>query len=466
MKLFLKIFVWFLAAIALMVVVVIFITRTFQTEPTFGRWQRGARSQLTVYSGTAAQIYNNEGEEAMRSFIARLKDAETLLEVDLLDRDGHLVFGDAKNIQDFEPVIARTLASGNSELDVTTRDTPLGATSVKFADGRSFLLLIRWEQSRAPSLFFDSYLGYIRLAGLLATAILVCYALALYLTTPITKLRQATNKLADGDLKTRVTQRIQSRHDELGDLARDFDVMAERIESLITSQQRLARDVSHELRSPLARLNVALEIAKQKSTPETAPLLDRIGSESNRLNEMISRLLTLAQLESGSVEVERERVDLSELVRDVAADANFEAEANGKFVEVTAADPSVVLGSESLLRSAIENVLRNAVRYTPDRSVVEVRLSKTNGSALLSVSDKGGGVPEAELGNIFKPFYRIGESRERKTGGIGLGLAIAQRAIAAHKGTIAARNAGGGLTIDIGLKTAPDANIKVPAAPR
>jgi two-component system sensor histidine kinase CpxA len=150
----------------------------------------------------------------------------------------------------------------------------------------------------------------------------------------------------------------------------------------------------------------------------------------------------------------------------VAADANFEAEANGKFVEVTAADASVVLGSENLLRSAIENVLRNAVRYTPDRSVVEVRLSKTNGNAVLSVSDKGGGVPEAELGNIFKPFYRIGESRERKTGGIGLGLAIAQRAIAAHKGTITARNANGGLTIDIGLKTAPDGNAKVPAAPR
>jgi two-component system sensor histidine kinase CpxA len=403
-----------------------------------------------------AQIYDNEGETAMRSFIARLKDAETLLEVDLMAPDGRLVYGDATDISAFEPVIARTRASGNYELDVTTRDTPLGATWVRFADGHTFLLLIRWEQSRAPSLFFDSYLGYVRLVGLLLTAVLVCYALALYLTSPITKLREATHKLADGDLRTRVAPRLGRRHDELADLASDFDIMAERIESLITSQQRLARDISHELRSPLARLNVALEIAKQNSTVETEPQLARIERESDRLNEMISRLLTLAQLESGSVDVEREAVDLAELVRDVAADADFEAQANGKFVQVTTADKCGVIGSESLLRSAIENVLRNAVRYTPDRSVVEVSLTATNGHAVLSVSDKGGGVPDDELGNIFKPFYRIGESRERKTGGIGLGLAIAKRAIAAHRGSISARNAGGGLTIDIKLNTAKD----------
>jgi two-component system sensor histidine kinase CpxA len=454
MKLFLKIFLWFLAAIALMVGVIIFITRTFQTEPTFTRWQRGARSQLTVYSGTLSQLYDNEGEQAMRAFIDRLKDAETLIEVDLLDRDGRLVFGEATNIHDFDPVIARTTASGASELDVTTHETPLGATWVRFRDGRTYLLLIRWEQSRAPSLFFDSYLGYLRLGGVLLTAVLVCYALALYLTTPITKLREATMKLAGGDLHTRVALRLGRRRDELADLACDFDLMAERIESLITSQQRLARDVSHELRSPLARLNVALEIAKQRSTDETGPLLDRIETESNRLNEMIARLLTLAQLESGSVEVEREPVDLTELVRDVAADADFEAQAKGKFVQVTSADHCIVRGSESLLRSAIENVLRNAVRYTPDRSVVEVSLEARNGNAVLSVSDKGGGVPEQELGNIFKPFYRVGESRERKTGGTGLGLAIAEGAIKAHRGSISARNANGGLTIDISLRAA------------
>ena len=289
----------------------------------------------------------------MRTFIGRLKDAETLTEVDLLDRDGRLVYGDATNIHEFDSVIARTLSSGTAELDVTTKDTPMGATTVQFANGQSYLLLIRWEPSRAPSLFFDSWLGYLRLVGLLVTAIIVCYALALYLTSPIRKLREATQKLADGDLQTRVAPRLGRRRDELADLARDFDIMAERIESLITSQQRLARDISHELRSPLARLNVALEIAKQKSTKETEPLLDRIETESTRLNDMISRLLTLARLESGAVDVDRSRVDLTELVRDVAADAEFEAHAKGKFVEVSSADPCTVEGNEDLLRSRL-----------------------------------------------------------------------------------------------------------------
>ena len=283
---------------------------------------------------------------------------------------------------------------------------------------------------------------------------MVCYLLALYLTAPIRKLRQATQRFAGGDLQTRVASPVGHRRDEIGDLARDFDVMAERIESLITSQQRLTRDVSHELRSPLARMNVALEIAKQKSNAETAPLLERIENESSRLNDMISRLLTLARLESGAEDVERVRLDLTELVRDIAADADFEAQAKGKFVEVAAADNCTVVGSEVLLRSAIENVLRNAVRYTPERTVVEVSVAKANGHAIVKVADHGGGVPPDELENLFRPFYRVGEARERKTGGIGLGLAIAERAVRAHKGTITAKNVNDGLLIEIQLDSA------------
>ncbi len=454
MKLFLKIFLWFLAAIALMVGVVIFVTRTFQTEPTFGRWQRGARNQMRVYGATASQIFDEEGESGLRRFLDRLGDAETLTEVDLVDREGNIVYGGTKDVHDFDPVIARTLASGAAELDVTSLETPMGATTVTFTDGRHLILLIRWEPSRAPSLFFDSWLGYLRLIGLLLTAIIVCYALALYLTSPIRKLREATQKLAEGELQTRVPPKVGRRRDELADLARDFDVMAERIESLITSQQRLARDVSHELRSPLARLNVALEIAKQKSNKETAPMLQRIETESTRLNEMISRLLTLSQLESGAGDVDRIRIDLTELVRDVAADADFEARAKGKKVQVYSADNCVVMGTENLLRSAIENVLRNAVRYTADGSSVNVSLSANNGRVIVKVSDKGGGVPENELPNLFRPFYRVGEARERTTGGTGLGLAIAERAIKAHKGTIRAVNFDGGLFIEIGLRAA------------
>ena len=184
------------------------------------------------------------------------------------------------------------------------------------------------------------------------------------------------------------------------------------------------------------------------------PQLERIETESTRLNDMISRLLTLAKLEGGAEDVERVRLDLAEIVRDVAADADFEAQAKGKFVEVSAADSCTVVGSESLLRSAIENVLRNAVRYTPERSVVDVSLSKSNGHAIVRITDHGGGVPEEELNNLFRPFYRVGEARERKTGGIGLGLAIAERAVKAHEGTIKAQNSNGGLMIEIQIDAA------------
>lgn len=451
MKLFIKIFLWFLAAIALVVGVIIFVTRTFQTDPMFSRFQRSTRNQMIIYSGTATQIAGAEGEAGLRTYLSRLRDLEPPREVDLVDTDGKFWFGDAEAITDSTDLISRTFSSGAAETDFSAEDRSVGAAPVVFPDGRRFVLVLQWERQPASSLFWGSTLAYWRLVGLLLTAVVLCYLLALYLTTPIRKLREATQKLADGDLKARVAQKIGRRRDELADLARDFDVMAERIESLITSQQRLNRDISHELRSPLARLNVALEIAKRKSSPDTIPILNRIETESSRLNEMISRLLILAKLESGSELIEPVRIDLAELVRDVAEDADFEAQAKGRSVNISSNEASTVLGSENLLRSAIENVLRNAVRYTADGTAVDVSLTGQNGNSVLQVTDHGGGVPDDELANLFRPFYRVGEARERKTGGTGLGLAIAERAIKAHKGTIAARNTGDGLLVEIRL---------------
>ena len=406
---------------------------------------------MMIYGGTATQIAKAESEAGLRTYLARLRDIEPPREVDLVDQNGKVWFGEIDKISDSLDLISRTFVSSAVETDFSLEDRTLGAAPVTFPDGRRFVLVLQWERQAPTPLFWGSTLGYWRLAGLLLTSILLCYLLAAYLTSPIRKLREATQKLADGDLKTRVAQKVGRRRDELADLARDFDDMAERIESLVTSQQRLNSDISHELRSPLARLNVALEIAKQKSTPETASLLDRIETESHRLNEMISRLLILAKLESGSELVEPVRVDLTELVRDVAEDADFEAQAKGRSVRISSDQPCTVMGSENLLRSAIENVLRNAVRYTAEGTAVDVSLVGQNGHSVLQVSDHGGGVPEDELANLFRPFYRVGEARTRKTGGIGLGLAIAERAIKAHKGTIAARNTGDGLMVEIRL---------------
>jgi two-component system sensor histidine kinase CpxA len=374
--------------------------------------------------------------------------------VNLVASDGALWFGEHNEILEPDEIVKRTLASGQVETDFAPEERSLGAAPVDFPDGRRFVLVLQWDRGSPPAIFWGSGVGYLRLAGVLLAGIIMCWLLALYLTSPIRKLREATNKLAEGDLSTRVADRVGRRRDEIADLARDFDAMAERIEGLVSSQQRLSRDVSHELRSPLARMNVALEIAKQKSNGDTSTVFQRIESESQRLNDMISRLLTLSKLESGSKDFDRRELNLRSLVEQVAADADFEANAKNRSVKVTQADECRVVGSDSLIRSAVENVLRNAIRYTKEGTAVEVSLANVNGKATVRIVDHGEGVPEVELANLFRPFYRVGEARDRGSGGTGLGLAIAQQAIIAHDGKITAKNEGDGLAVEIVLDSA------------
>jgi signal transduction histidine kinase len=453
MNLFFKIFLWFLAAIALMIGLVMFINWTVQTEPVVSRWQVSVRNQMNIYSATAAQIYNNEGEDGLKKFLRRIRDAETVSEVDLIASDGQLWLADGATAGNYAELVQRAFSSGAVELDTSQQArTALAARTLTFDNGRSYALVVRWERPRPVAVFGESQLRYLRLAGLFITALLLCYALARYLSSPIGKIRRATQQLAAGNLDTRVADRVGRRHDELAALARDFDDMAERIESLITSQKRLSRDVSHELRSPLARMNVALGIAKQKASPDVASQLERIENEAERLNEMIGRILTLSKLESGAEGYEKQELDLVDLVASVVDDANFEARSLSKSVKLSGDGACVVIGNEILIRSAVENVLRNAVRYTRPGSTVEVGVVKNGEKAKVSIRDHGGGVPEEELANLFKPFYRISEARDRATGGIGLGLAIAERAISAHEGTISARNVDDGLEVEIGLK--------------
>ncbi|QQS33696.1 MAG: HAMP domain-containing protein [Acidobacteriota bacterium] len=457
MKLFVKIFLWFLLAIFATIGVMTYITRTFQTEPMSSRMERSRRNQMTIFSGTATQIAAAEGEAGLRAFLTRLRDTDPPRKVDLVETNGSLWFGDSGEMAGSADVVSRALSSGVIELQ-SDEEKALGAAPVDFPDGRRLVLVIQWDRQAPPALFFGSTTGYLRLAGLIATAIIACILLAFYITSPIRKLREAAKRLAEGDLATRVAGKIGRRRDEISDLAREFDRMTERIESLINNQVRLNRDISHELRSPLARMNVALEIARSKANPETTPILNRIESESERLNDMIGRLLTLAKLESGSHDIESLRIDLDELVKDVAADADFEARGKGRYVNVSKADHCVVLGSENLLRSAVENVLRNAVRYTKEGTAVDVSVVRQNGKAVVTVADHGGGVPEDELKNLFRPFYRVGEDRTRSTGGIGLGLAIAERAVNAHKGAISARNENGGLVVEIKVDAVKNGN--------
>jgi signal transduction histidine kinase len=279
-----------------------------------------------------------------------------------------------------------------------------------------------------------------------------CYLVIRYLTKPLNQLSEAAAGIAEGRLDTRVPPSLKRRRDEIAGLARNFDRMAERIEALITGQRRLLGDVSHELRSPLSRLMVALSLVKQGPAEEAAESLDRIGLEARRLDLLIGQLLALTRIDSGVDRGVTARFDLVNLVQEVANDADFEARARHRSVVIEHADPCQVSGFEELLRSAIENVARNAIRHTAEGTAVKISLQTGDSHVQLRVRDYGPGVPDNMLRDIFLPFRRIANG---DADGAGLGLAIADRAVQVHRGTIRAVNApNGGLIVEIDLPVA------------
>jgi signal transduction histidine kinase len=221
--------------------------------------------------------------------------------------------------------------------------------------------------------------------------------------------------------------------------------MAERIESLVGAQQRLIRDVSHELRSPLSRLNVALELARQSAGPSHRAPFDRIERESERLNELIGQLLMLTKLENEGCMIQRTDLDIAMLISEIVQDVDFEAKSNDRSVVTMVCESLMLNGNRELLRQALENLVRNAVRYTTPGTAVEISLSRKEFGgrswAHIEVRDQGPGVPESELNNIFRPFYRVNDARERQSGGTGVGLAISDRAVRLHGGSLRAYNA-------------------------
>ncbi len=284
--------------------------------------------------------------------------------------------------------------------------------------------------------------------GLMAVLItgLVSLLLASILTRKIRPLREAAQRMAEGDLSGRVELK---GNDEICALGADFNLMAERLNDLLQSQRQLVRDVSHELRSPLARLRVALELAERSDDRKKA--LSRIEKEADELERLITELLSLARLESGQSGLERQALQLDELIAKVVVDADFEAQPQGKKVSLTADSVSLV-GDRVLLRSAVENVIRNAIRHTPPGSEVTVSLVKESEQCVIRVRDAGPGVEASQLQIMFDPFTRTTEARERGSGGFGLGLAIARRAILIHGGDVSAQNhPAGGLEVSLRL---------------
>lgn len=283
----------------------------------------------------------------------------------------------------------------------------------------------------------------------LLVSLLFSGLLAWYFTRPIRELRQAFSAVAAGDLQTRVSAGMQSRHDELADLGQSFNQMTEQLSQLVNAQQQLLHDVSHELRSPLARMQAAIGIAQQR--PEKIPeSLARVEHESVRIDMLIGDLLKLSRLESLSQTQSPQRFNLLDLLQQVVIDARFEAERKQVQIDFQPPPDSLIYqGQPELLHRAVENVLRNAVSFTPDNSTIYLTVAQSAQQLTITIRDQGPGVRENALDEIFTPFYRGTSQRDDSTG---LGLTIASRAVAAHQGTITAENhPDGGLSVTIQL---------------
>lgn len=457
-SLFLRIFLSFWLALALFVVLAIVVTLVLR--PRSSTWE----VLRTTALNEAVSEYEEGGQPQLRKYMENL-EANQHLRAFLFDERGVEISGRPA------PDWAIRIASGGPRMP---RDgfiipaPPVQRDSRASSDGMHRYTLVL-GMPPGPRVFFGPRgMPVPGLIILIISSGLVCYVLSWYMTKPIVRLRAATRQLAAGDLTARIGARASKRRDEVAGLMRDFDAMAERLEILMKAQSRLLNDISHELRSPLARLNVALGLARQRSNVESSEMLDRIELEASRLNELIGRILTLARLEDGEQRVPQTPVPLAELVQNVAEDAEFEAQARHCHVQTAIPEGNWgVCGNASLLHSAIENVVRNAIRYTQEHTSVLVELTSEEGAkgpeAVLKVSDSGPGVPPDALDKLFEPFYRLDDARGRQTGGVGLGLAITERAVRFHGGRVSAHNrAQGGLRVEIRLSLISGGQGKAP----
>ena len=457
-RLFLKIFLWFWATV---IATGIALVLTFILEPHSvpSRWHASLTDTARSAGIIAVEEDETGGAPAASTYIERL-ESETHLRTCLFDLSGELIAG--KNCDSFEGTISHVIASKTSDFSMKYGIARV-ALILQGASGRKFIYATELPAGPRAAIGINKNAIALQWGVALLVSGFICYLLTKYLTTPILRLSEVAQQLAAGDLNTRAGTEIVRRHDELGDLVRDFNTMAARIEELVSQQRQLIYDVSHELRSPLARLNVALDLGRERKGND--PAFDHMEQDLDRLNEMIGRLLTIAKLDNSSIPMQMTQVNLSELASQVVHDAGFESQERGVVVRLTAEKQHFVHGNTKLLHSAIENVVRNAIHYTASGSLVDVLLESIDvietSVVRLTVCDHGPGVPELELANIFQPFYRVANARDRQSGGTGLGLAIADRIVKIHGGTIRAENTvPQGLQVEILLpQVVPDSRI-------
>jgi two-component system sensor histidine kinase CpxA len=434
-RLFLKIFFWYWLTAWAMIAVVLLGSRLT------GMRQVSAPNMYAtvapILAEQAVKAYESGGPEAFARFSqSNVKEKERQLF--LLDGS-------------YKDVLSRPISDDGLRLAHAAKDGQLlvlrgHIAAYKFVSstGHPYLLMLNLKSDFRQIL--DAVLGegLPFSISLLLLVTLLCFGLAYHIASPIHSIQSTARRVAQGDLKARVPPSVSRRYDELAALAKDFDSMVNRLDSLIQTQKKLLNSVSHELRSPLARINLSLALLRTRFSADSDDLFQRLDRDVERIDVLMGQLLTLSRLEAGFSSAERADVDFAQLVEEVAADGNFEAQALGKSVSLQTSGSIIIPNADPhALRSACENIIRNAVRFTGPGSDVQIGLEVDRSApeplALLSVRDHGPGVPEDSLETIFQPFYRIDRDGEA-TKGNGLGLAIASEAIRLHRGTIRAQN--------------------------
>ncbi|GAV20780.1 two-component system, OmpR family, sensor histidine kinase CpxA [Mariprofundus micogutta] len=407
---------------------------------------------LTSMGETAVSLYADEGAIAYRQWQRHASRSQHFQAV-LIDAEGRHVLNRPIR-RPLQPLLEQVQ---REQKKITMINPPrLGVALPIMHEGQQYYWLAGTHLSPDIMKQGGRQMLLIRVAIALLVILLISWLLTRMFTQPIRQLKQSGKQLAAGDFKARAPSIVSSRKDELGDLARSFDHMAEALGSLVNSHKQLLRDISHELRSPLSRLQVALELARNEADDKASDELDRIELEAERLNELIGEVLTLARFEQGAVQAENKPLQLHDLIQTVLSDAAYEAEASDKQVSPLQIDTCIVSGDPLWIGRALDNVIRNAIRHTREHGSVEVALLCQPTEAVITVRDFGEGADESVLSDLFEPFFRASEARERhhtsSASGYGLGLAIAKRAISMHHGTIHARNhPEGGLEIQISL---------------
>lgn len=461
-----KIFLWFWLGVLVVSGALWSLTELSQTRAEDDRrWEEKYAPRVHLWARQESQILRRGGPEALERFVESIQMDPGVLNY-IFDADGVEVL----EREAPSPVLRLVKEMTNWPAARPRVDAAERIIAERFVDSRGGSTVFVVDHP-GPSVLNRSLFEFIspdfaatfpnrgafgRLFAVLALSGAFCFVLARHIAHPIERLRAAARNIANQQLQTRVDVGVLERKDEIADLGRDFDRMAERIEHLVTAQRTFLADVSHALRSPLARLNVALGLARQRNGHTTSEHLDRIETEAERLNTLIGQLLTMARVDSG-VDLERPtRFDLGSVVEEVSTDADYEARHRQCTVAFTERDACVVQGSREMLRGAVENVVRNAVRHTAVDTRVEVSLDRrqtaTGARAVIEVRDHGPGVPDGAGGHLFVPFSRVTSSGVPDAGGTGLGLAITRRTFEVHGGSATAANApGGGFIVTLEL---------------